>query len=274
MATSASAQQEVSSEWDAAFYHEVMSAQQVGLAARLFDVIPADLQGLIIDGGCGSGLVARALLDAFPGAHLLALDLSAHMLELAERQLLPAYAGRVSFVQDDLQRFERPGTAACFFSNAAMHWVQNHDRMFAHIKATLVPGGVLATHIAWCGPLNFAWFQRMRVMLRTPSFAPHAADAVSNIELVTPLRERRALLRAGFCDVRVDAGSYAFSFADAAQQRQFYEKVVLRNQMERLPLPLREELIDAAVAHSDATAGPLTQRFEFLRCTARRPVSA
>ncbi|HET6343437.1 MAG TPA: methyltransferase domain-containing protein [Myxococcota bacterium] len=263
--------QEVSSEWDAAFYHGVMGAQQVGLARRLFELLPTDLSGLVIDGGCGSGPVDHALLEQFPEAHLLAFDLSAQMLTLARRELLPAFEGRVSFQQDDLQTFVQPASATCFFSNAAMHWVRDHDAMFEHIASTLLPGGVLATHMAWCGPLNSAWFQRMRALLRTPRFAAYGAEAMSDIERISPSRERRALLRAGFSEIRVEADSHAFFFDDAAQQRLFYEKVVLRTQVERLPLPLRTELIDAAIAYADATAGPLTQQFEFLRCTARRP---
>lgn len=261
-----------SEEWDARFYHTVMAAQQVTLGSQLFVSMPEDLEGLVIDGGCGTGLVDLALLRHFPRVSLCAVDLSASMLAIARNEVEAVFPGRVSFVHADLQSFLLPNSAVCFFSNAAMHWVRDHGRLFANVFATLQPGGVLAAQMAWAGPHNRPWYDKMHAFLRSVPYDLDTADLISPVEFVEPRKEVRALEAAGFEAVSVQPHSHIFTFRNGAEHRLFMEKVVLRGPMARIGSEaLRAALLDQAIAYSDGTVGPLKQCYESLRCVARRP---
>lgn len=259
-------------EWDARFYHTVMAAQQVAVGSQLFAHIPDDIEGTVVDGGCGTGLVDVALLQRFPNVNLCAVDLSDSMLAIAQREVEPLFPGRATFVRADLQTFVRSNTAACFFSNAAMHWVRDHVRLFDNVLRTLRPGGVLAAQMAWAGPYNRPWYEQMHAFLRSVPFEMDTADLMSPVEFVDPAREQRLLRNAGFEDVCVQPHSHFFTFRNSVEHRLFMEKVVLRGPMGRIgSAALRAALLDQAIAYSDNTIGPLKQCYESLRCTARRP---
>src|SRR3954453_20473868 len=61
--------------------------------AAVLGLIPDPGDGLLVDLCCGEGLLSRALLERFPRARVLALDLSPTMLAQA-RATCSAYEGR------------------------------------------------------------------------------------------------------------------------------------------------------------------------------------
>src|SRR5215210_5121339 len=92
-------------EWNAESYH-VVSRPHEAWGARVLDrVDPAEIS-VAVDAGCGTGKITAELLERLPHATVYALDRSATMLEVAERELAPRYGGRVHFVQVDLAQLE------------------------------------------------------------------------------------------------------------------------------------------------------------------------
>lgn len=117
-----------------------------------------DLLGLVepaagmraLDLGCGTGELTRVLHDRLSARETLGLDRSTAMLERSG-----AYAsGGVSFEQGDLGTFTagRPdGAWDLVFSNAALHWVDDHEALLARLTRAVAPGGQLAVQV----PANF-----------------------------------------------------------------------------------------------------------------------
>lgn len=102
--------------------------------------------GPVCDLGCGDGAVGPALRQRFPKARLTGIDTSAAMLDRA--RTCGAYD---HLVQADAGRWRPEGPAALIFSNAALHWLPDHDRLMPHLAGLLAPGGVLAVQM----PANF-----------------------------------------------------------------------------------------------------------------------
>lgn len=73
------------------------------MRATLLSYLPEDLRGrTILDAGCGTGMMARDL--AARGAHVVAMDLSPTLIELArERQEPISGEGRIDYVVGDMQ---------------------------------------------------------------------------------------------------------------------------------------------------------------------------
>ena len=75
------------------------------LDLALADVAPP---GRVLDLGTGTGIVALALAERYPGAEVVGIDLSPGMIEEARRQLPPQLAGRVSFEVGDASALSCP----------------------------------------------------------------------------------------------------------------------------------------------------------------------
>ncbi len=75
------------------------------------------------------------------------VDGSAAMLAQAAREV-----DGCAWAQADLADWQAPAPADLIFSNAALHWVERHDRLFPRLLSQLSAGGVLAVQM----PNNFA----------------------------------------------------------------------------------------------------------------------
>jgi len=94
----------------------------------------------VVDLGCGTGELTRALHEQLGAAETLGIDNSPEMLAKA-----PSAAGL---------RFENAGIESfagnnldLVFSNAALHWIPDHERLFGPLTAMLAPGGQLAVQM-------------------------------------------------------------------------------------------------------------------------------
>ncbi len=127
--------------WDAATYDRVADPQEAWAREVLerSGIGPGDV---VLDAGCGSGRITRLLLER--GARVLAVDADPAMVAVARRALPPG----VDVRRQDLLDLTVPEPVDVVFSNAVFHWITDHDRLFARLRAALRPGGRL---VAQCG---------------------------------------------------------------------------------------------------------------------------
>jgi tRNA (cmo5U34)-methyltransferase len=95
----------------------------------------------VIDLGCGTGTVARAVLAAFPNAHVTCLDLAENMIAMARAKL--ARFPNVHFVVSDFTAFD--GEYDAVVSSLALHHLvtdEDKRRFYERIFARLRHGGV------------------------------------------------------------------------------------------------------------------------------------
>jgi trans-aconitate 2-methyltransferase len=93
----------------------------------------------VYDLGCGPGNITRLLADRWPNARVVGVDSSADMLAKARTE-----ASGVAFEQADIARWSPPAPADLLFSNATLHWLDDHAALLPRLAAQLAPGGVLA----------------------------------------------------------------------------------------------------------------------------------
>jgi trans-aconitate 2-methyltransferase len=116
-------------------------------AIDLLARIPSAEPGRVYDLGCGAGNVTAALVDRWPRARIIGVDTSTAMLEQAVKAL-----PQVQWVRHSLADWQPDAPADVIYSNAALHWLPNHQQLLPALVAALSPGGVLAIQM----PRNFA----------------------------------------------------------------------------------------------------------------------
>lgn len=120
------------------------------LVSRIVGLDPAT----VIDIGCGPGNSTRVLRERWPNAWIAGLDNSPEMIEKA-RQAYPQGA----WILADAATWQggggcnhpegrtRPQRYDLVFSNAALQWVPDHERMLCSLFGLLEPRGALAVQV-------------------------------------------------------------------------------------------------------------------------------
>jgi trans-aconitate methyltransferase len=119
--------------WDAALYDGKHSfVWKYG--ASLIELLAPQPGERVLDVGCGTGHLTAQIAAA--GAEVVGIDKSAGMLEEARR----SYPGlRVELADAADVAFDEPFDAV--FSNAALHWMTEPERVAVNIARALKPGG-------------------------------------------------------------------------------------------------------------------------------------
>jgi trans-aconitate 2-methyltransferase len=131
--------------WDPGVYL-TFGDQRLRPALELLERIPLTSPASIVDLGCGTGQVTRMLGERWPSASVVGLDNSREMLARAA-----AEPGRVEWIEGDIAEWRPSEPVDLMYSNAALHWVDDHPTLFARLVGFLKPGGCLAIQM----PLSF-----------------------------------------------------------------------------------------------------------------------
>ena len=102
------------------------------LAAEVVDWLTPGAGECILDVGCGDGALSEAI--AASGARVVGVDASEDLLRAARERGLDAR-------QMDGQALTFDGEFDAVFSNAALHWMTEPDKVIDGIKRALKPGG-------------------------------------------------------------------------------------------------------------------------------------
>ena len=127
--------------WDAGQYlrfADERTRPALDLLARLDLAAPRR----VVDLGCGPGNSTALLRERWPEAAITGLDSSADMLETACRD----HPG-IAFVAGDISSWSPRAPCDLVFSNAALQWVGDHERLLPRLFEAVAPGGALAVQM-------------------------------------------------------------------------------------------------------------------------------
>jgi trans-aconitate 2-methyltransferase len=132
----------------------------------------------VVDLGSGTGELTASLLLRSPHAHIVGIDSSAEMLKKAETVDQRAWerrgsTGTLKFRLGDIADWAPDEPVDIIVSNAALHWLADHERLISRLASFLASDGVLAVQM----PNNF----------RAPSH-----QAIFETAAAGPWRERLA----------------------------------------------------------------------------------
>lgn len=118
--------------WDAEVYGK-NGAFVHGLAGDVLGWLAPQPGERILDLGCGDGQLSARI--AVSGAAVIGLDASPQMAAAARSRGIDVQEGAAESMPFADRAFD------AVFSNAALHWVRNHDAMLAEVRRVLKPGG-------------------------------------------------------------------------------------------------------------------------------------
>jgi trans-aconitate 2-methyltransferase len=184
----------VGTPWDASTYDRSSQPQQAWASEVLARLEGIAQDATVMDVGCGTGRVTEALLALVPRGRVLAMDASAEMVALARKRL----GDRAEVWCGDVLDLDLDQPVDAIVSTATLHWVANHDRLWARLARALRPGGVLEIQCGGEGNID-----RVREVIETVArdVAPELVGW-SPWVFAGPQETERRLRQAGFTAVR------------------------------------------------------------------------
>jgi trans-aconitate 2-methyltransferase len=223
--------------WDARTYDLTSEPQQTWASEVLARVDGIAPDATVLDVGCGSGRVTEALLALVPQGRVLALDASAEMVALARRRL----GNRAEVWCQDVLDLHLDSPVDAIVSMAALHWVTDHDRLWARVARAVRPGGVLEVQCGGQGNID-----RVRDVIE--AVARDAAPELvgwSPWVFAGPEETEARLQQAGFTAIRCWLQERPTHPEDVDA---FVRTSILPAHLARLPAERRERFAAAVVA--------------------------
>lgn len=177
----------------------------------------------IVDLGCGTGEWTRELHDRVGASSTLGLDSSEAMLKKAA-----AFANEaVRFEQRDIESFHADGEYDLVFSNAALHWIADHESLFARLARALAPGGQLAVQM----PAN----DDHPSHVIAGEVAEELGVAARRSDVLPVERYAELLHRLGFAQQRVQMQVYGHVLPSTADVVEWVKGTLLTDYQRRMP---------------------------------------
>jgi trans-aconitate 2-methyltransferase len=166
--------------WDPQQYLR-FTGQRLRPALDLIARIPIEHPQSLADLGCGTGNVTCILRSRWPHARITGVDASPQMLAEASKADVD-----VAWEQTELDAWNPAAKCDLVFSNAALHWLDDHPALFVRLAAIVADGGVLAVQM----PRNFA--APSHTLMHDLASSPPWRDALAGLLRPLPVLEPAA----------------------------------------------------------------------------------
>jgi len=126
--------------WDARAYRS-HSTGQYTWAKQLISALQLGGTESVLDIGCGDGKVTAEIARQVPKGSVVGIDSSPAMIELSSTTYPKAEYPNLGFRLLDAGVLDYEETFDIVFSNAVLHWVEDHEAVLEGIYRALKPGG-------------------------------------------------------------------------------------------------------------------------------------
>ena len=128
--------------WNPADY-AANSAVQQSWAGELIARLQLRGDEHILDVGCGDGKITAELACAVPRGLVIGMDAAAEMIGFAREKFSGSENPNLKFQIADAREIHFPKKFDVIFSNAALHWVDDHEAILRGAASVLKAGGWL-----------------------------------------------------------------------------------------------------------------------------------
>ena len=251
-----------SAKWDAADYAANSTVQQ-SWARELIGGLSLRGDEHILDVGCGDGKITAELARAVPRGSVTGTDASPEMIAFATGTFPRKKNPNLEFHVMDARKIKFARAFDLVFSNAALHWVDDHQAFLRGAAAVLKPGGRL---IVSCGGKGNAYdvFLALRPEMRLQKWRDYFRKMASPYHFYEPADYEKWLSKAGFDLQKVQLAPKDATYA-GAEGFATWLRTTWIPYAQRVPEQLREEFIAAATkrylaAHPPDQAGQVHVR--------------
>ncbi len=221
--------------WNPELYHKFQS-ERFAPFEDLMSLIVVREGLTVIDLGCGTGELTEMLSDRLPGSDVLGIDSSPEMLEQAKAKERDGLRFELRAIEDATGEWD------IVFSNAAIHWVENHAALVPALFKLVSPGGQIAVQL----PSNHN--HETQLLVHEIAKEPPFATALRGWSRKSPVLSINAyaeiLYQCGGMNIDVFEKVFPHVMRDTDAVADWLSGTMLRPYFERLPEELRGKFVD------------------------------
>ncbi len=186
-------------EWNAGEYAKYSSAQKTW-AEELIAKLNLKGNEHVLDLGCGEGKITAEIASLVPDGSVVGVDNSEEMITLAQER----YSfNNLSFRVMDAKEINYSNQFDVVFSNAALHWVDDHKKVLEGINRSLKPGGRFLIQTGGKGNAAAA-FETINEMSLMKEWMPFLNEVKSPYNFLSDKDYEVLVPEAGFRPVRIE----------------------------------------------------------------------
>ena len=123
-------------KWDAKLYQE-NSAFQYELALMAIEKLQPGSGDKILDIGCGNGVATIELAKYVPDGEVVAIEISSEMYKQAQENIRERNITNINVINRDAFNINYSDEFDAVFSNSAIHWIYDLEKMYNKIYKAL-----------------------------------------------------------------------------------------------------------------------------------------
>lgn len=230
--------------WNAADYAKNSQAQ-LQWAKELISKLNLQGNESLLDVGCGDGKITAALAKILQDGLVYGIDANLDMINFARKNYINHEYKNLTFYQMDAKRIELEQTFDVAFSNAVLHWIDDHIAVLKGVHTHLKPQGKILFQMGGQGNVG-----ELRTVIeqttKQPEWQTYFVDFSNSKYFYAPEDYLKWLPETGFEPLRVEL---------IPKDMQHQGKEGLKGWMRstwfpyiyRLPEELREPFLDTVV---------------------------
>lgn len=203
----------------------------------LLSLVKPGLEMRVVDLGCGTGELTRHLHHQLHARETVGLDNSEAMLA----KTVELAGGGLRFGKSDIGSWTPEGSFDLVFSNAALHWVPDHEALFARLTAALSEGGQLAVQM----PANHDHLShRVAAELAEETPFREASGGARRVNVLAPEAYASLLHRLGFREQHVRLQVYGHLLGSREDVVEWVKGTTLTDYQRRMPAEMFAAFLD------------------------------
>jgi trans-aconitate 2-methyltransferase len=217
--------------WDAETYHKVSNIQE-SWAIEILEKRKFKVNEVVLDAGCGTGRVTKIIANNVKRGKVYAVDVDDNMITNAKKNLKDF--SNIVFIKSDLSVVKLPEKMDLIFSNAVIHWVLNHKKLFTNFSALLKPGGELLIQCGGQGNLGTIPIVLEKVR-KSNSFKNYFENWNTPWNFASSTDTKKILEDIGFKNIQVNLTKKIANFQNYQEYILFMKTVVIKPYLSYLP---------------------------------------
>jgi len=224
------------SHWDAHSYDQVSRLVQYRWGQEVLKWRNWKGNETVMDAGCGSGLLTKLLAQKVPNGKVYGIDIDYNMIEQAKKNLKDLE--NVELVLSDFSDVKLPTKLDVIFSNASLHWVRNHAKVFRHfwnmLKSRSTTRRQLLIQCGGHGNLKRTILVLRRVM-ELNEFKEYFTNMNQSWYFAKPDDTRKLLRKIGYVNSKVYLHNDHVIMTNRKVYSRFVKTVIMKPFLECLP---------------------------------------